>query len=161
MNVELRDMREDDLPTLFGYQLDPVATEMAAFPARDWEAFLAHSMKIMADDTVVVRVVLADGVVAGDIASFERLGVREVGYWFGRDHWGKGVATKGLAAFLTHDPTRPLYARVVVHNVASIRVLEKCGFAIVEAAQEQLEPLGDGVEEVVLRLDAEAPTDLP
>lgn len=154
MEVELRDMREEDFAILFGYQLDPAATEMAAFPARDREAFMAHSREIVADASVITKVVLVDGVVAGDITSFDRAGVREVGYWMGRDHWGKGVATLALAAFLEHDRARPLFGRVALHNPASIRVLEKCGFTIVGPDEEPLELLGDGVEEVVLRLDA-------
>ena len=155
MKVELRDMREEDFPILFEYQRDPAATEMAAFPARDRETFMAHSREIVADGTVIAKVVLVDGVVAGDITSFDRVGVREVGYWIGREHWGKGVATLALAAFLAHDRARPLYGRVALHNPASIRVLEKCGFTIVGPDEEQLELLGDGVEEAVLRFDAQ------
>jgi RimJ/RimL family protein N-acetyltransferase len=152
--VELRDVLEEDLPILFEYQLDPIATEMAAFPAREREAFMSHWAKILRDETVMTKTVLVDGEVAGDIVSFERLGQREVGYWIGRDHWGKGVATGALSAFLHHDGSRPLIARVATRNVASIRVLEKCGFTIMDAEDDVADPLGDGVEETVLRLDA-------
>jgi RimJ/RimL family protein N-acetyltransferase len=56
----------------------------------------------------------------------------EVGYWLGRAHWGKGIATRVLAAltrygFERHGMVR-LFAGVFDGNVASIRVLEKCGF---------------------------------
>ena len=44
-----------------------------------------------------------------------------------------------------------LFAGVAAHNVASLRVLEKCGFVVVD---ERPDPSGDGVAEVVLRLDA-------
>jgi RimJ/RimL family protein N-acetyltransferase len=152
VTVDLRDVTEDDLPILFEYQLDPVAADMAAFPAREQDVFMAHWTKIMADETVITRAVLVGGQVAGDIVSFERLGLREVGYWIGRDHWGKGVATEALSAFLRVDRTRPLFARVATHNVASIRVLEKCGFTIADA---DLDPIGDGVEETVLKFNAE------
>ena len=40
--VRLRDVAEDDLPIFFEYERDPVANEMAAFPARDREAFMEH-----------------------------------------------------------------------------------------------------------------------
>jgi RimJ/RimL family protein N-acetyltransferase len=155
MIVELREVTEEDLPILFAYQLDPVATDMAAFPARERNEFIAHWLKIMADETLVTMAVVVDGQVAGDIVGFDRLGVREVGYWIGRDFWGKGVATRALLAFLDHDRTRPLFARVATRNVASIRVLHKCGFTIADASEEPPDPLGDGVEETVLRLDAE------
>lgn len=156
MIVKLRDVAEDDLPILFEYQLDPVAIEMAAFPARERDAFSAHWTKIMGDPAVMAQVVLVDGLVAGDIVSFERFGQREVGYWIGRDHWGKGVATQAVSAFLLHDTSRPLFARVATHNVASIRVLEKSGFTVTDPDDEDPDPLGDGVEETVLRLDAGA-----
>ena len=45
-----------------------------------------------------------------------------------RAFWGRGVATEALSAFLGLEPVRPLYAGVAKHNVASIRVLQKCGF---------------------------------
>ena len=62
--------------------------------------------------------------------SFEREGRREVGYWIGRDHWGRGVATAALVAFLGEETTRPLHAGVEPQNGGSLRVLAKCGFAV-------------------------------
>jgi RimJ/RimL family protein N-acetyltransferase len=155
--VELRDVTEDDLPILFEYQLDLEAVAMAAVPARDREGFIDHwTNRVLGDPTVIARAVVADGHVVGDIVSFNRGGVREVGYWIGRPFWGKGVATRALAAFLEADPHRPLVGRVAATNVASIRVLEKCGFTVVEDEADMPEPLGDGVEEIVLRFGAPA-----
>ena len=37
--VRLRDVTEDDLPIFFDHQRDPVANRMAAFPARERDAF--------------------------------------------------------------------------------------------------------------------------
>jgi len=129
-DVLLREVTEDDLSIFFEHQLDPDATEMAAFPARDRDAFMAHWVKIMADDVVILKTILFDGHVAGNIVSFEMSGKREVGYWIGKEYWGKSIATKALAAFLDHVKTRPLYAHVAKHNIGSRRVLEKCGFTI-------------------------------
>jgi hypothetical protein len=64
------------------------AIRMAAFPARDREAFTTHWNKILADRTVPVRTVLVDGFVAGNIVSWERDGKRLVGYWIGKNDWG-------------------------------------------------------------------------
>ncbi len=153
MTVELRDVVEEDLPILFAFQFDPEASAMATFPARDRDAFMEHRAKIAADDTNILRTILLDGVVAGDIGSFDRLGEREVGYWIGREHWGKGVATAALRAFLDVDTFRPLTARVANHNAASLRVMEKCGFTVVEDV-DLPEPLGDGVSETVFRFGA-------
>ena len=149
IDLVLRDVTEADLPVLFEHQREPEANEMAAFPPRDWDAFVAHWGKIAADDTCVAKAIVHEGCVAGQVGSFDRSGHREVGYWIGREHWGKGIATKALAAFLEHDRTRPLQARVVKHNIASVRVLEKCGFTVVgEEAGD------DGVEELVFELSS-------
>jgi RimJ/RimL family protein N-acetyltransferase len=129
--VELRAVEEAHLPILFEQQLDPEATEMAAFPPRDRDAFMAHWSKILADNGPATRTILLDGSVAGYICSFDITGEREVGYWIGREHWGKGVATRALQIFLDEQRNRPLYAHVAKHNVGSIRVLEKCGFEVV------------------------------
>jgi RimJ/RimL family protein N-acetyltransferase len=143
----IREVSAADLPIFFAQQRDPVANRMAAFPARDNDAFMTHWTKILADPTVTARTVLLDGQVAGNVVSFERDGRREVGYWVGREFWGRGVATRALAAFLGLVPARPLYAGVAPHNAASIRVLEKCGFTVTGAEEG-----GD----VDLRLDGSA-----
>ena len=129
-DVRLRDVAEGDLPVFFEHQRDPGANRMAAFPPRNWDAFIAHWTKILGDENVTKKTILIDGRVAGNVVSFENSGEREVGYWIGREYWGKGVATKALSEFLVHvEGRRPLYAGVAKHNSASIRVLEKCGFA--------------------------------
>lgn len=152
--VRLRDVTEDDLPIFYEQQADPEANAMAAFPARDREAFTEHWLKVLADDSVSKKTVLFDGHVAGNIVRFEQSGQPLVGYWIGRSYWGKGIATRALSEFLGQVAARPLYARVAKHNVASIRVLEKCGFTV---AGEERAPSGAGedeVEELVMRLDA-------
>ena len=134
-------MIESDLPIFFEQQLDPVANQMAAFPARDREAFMAHWTRILAAESNILKTILFDGQVAGNIVSWEHPdegSEREVGYWLGREFWGKGIATRALAAFLEHVTTRPLYAHVARHNLASIRVLEKCGFTIAGEKGEEM-----------------------
>jgi RimJ/RimL family protein N-acetyltransferase len=143
-DVVLRDVIEADLPVFFEHQRDPEAIEMAGFPPRDRDAFMAHWEKVLRDDTAITKTVLADDLVAGNIGSWEQDGRRNVGYWIGKEFWGTGVATAALRRFLDVVTTRPLYAHVVKHNAASIRVLEKCGFT----------PAEDAGDEVVLKLDA-------
>jgi RimJ/RimL family protein N-acetyltransferase len=150
VRVHLRDVRHNDLPTLFEHQRDPEANLMANFDARDRDAFMTHWAKILLDETNVVRTIEVGGQVAGNIVSWEHDGERDVGYWIGREHWGKGVATAALSAFLDEVETRPLHAHVATHNIGSIRVLEKCGFERTDAPT----PAGDdGVEELLLKLD--------
>jgi RimJ/RimL family protein N-acetyltransferase len=153
-DVRLRDVTEGDLPILFEQQRDPEANRMAAFPARDREAFTAHWTKILDDPTVTKKAILFNGEVAGNIVSFVQLGTPKVGYWIGKNYWGKGIATKALSEFLGHVKTRPLYAHVAKHNVASIRVLEKCGFTICGEDKDPSGAGGEEVEEFIFRLEA-------
>ena len=67
--VHLRDVEDGDLDVFFEHQADPKAIEMAAFAARDKDQFAAHWAKVRADDTLVVRTIVADGMVAGNIGS--------------------------------------------------------------------------------------------
>jgi len=125
---------------LFEQQREPEANEMAVFPARDREAFDAHWRRVLANPSNVVRVIEADGEVAGNIGSWEQDGQRFVGYWIGRDYWGRGLASAALAELAAELP-RPLHAWVARSNVGSIRVLEKCGFARVAERTTDIEEL--------------------
>ncbi len=153
--VWFRDVAEGDLPAFFEHQLDPEATGMAAFPARERDAFMAHWTRILGDETIVKKTVLVDGRVAGNVVSFEQDGKPEIGYWIGRGFWGRGVATAALSAFLGLVGTRPLYARVAKHNVASIRVLKKCGFEISGEESGPSDVPGEEVEGFILALGTE------
>jgi RimJ/RimL family protein N-acetyltransferase len=156
-DVSLRDVTEDDLPILFEQQRDPEANRMAAFPARDREAFTVHWTKILGDRTVTKKAILFNGQVVGNIVSFVQLGTPKVGYWIGKNYWGKGIATKALSEFLSHVEARPLYAHVAKHNVASMRVLEKCGFTICGEDRSPASAGGEEVEEFVLKLSSKTP----
>ncbi|MDD4904264.1 MAG: GNAT family N-acetyltransferase [Candidatus Bipolaricaulis sp.] len=150
--VRLRDTILEDLPTLFVQQQDPDAYRMAAFPPRDWDAFLAHWTKILADAAVTKRTVLLDERVAGYVVAWERDGRRLVGYWIGKEYWGRGVATRALSRFLDAERARPVYAYVAKQNAASIRVLEKCGFTVCVEEAASLAVPADGVEEYLYQL---------
>jgi RimJ/RimL family protein N-acetyltransferase len=152
--VLLRDVTAGDLPTFFEHQLDPAATQMAAFPARAKDAFMAHWTKILGDETVITQTILFDGHVAGNVVSWQQSAKREVGYWIGKEYWGKGIATKALSEFLNHVTARPLYAHVAKHNIASIRVLEKCGFTICGEDKSFSNARGVEVEGFILILGA-------
>jgi len=135
----LREVREDDFDTLFEQQREPEAVEMAVFPARERDAFDAHWQKVLANESNVVRVIEVDGEVAGNIGSWEQDGRRLVGYWLGREFWGRGLATAALAEFVQELEVRPLHAWVAASNVGSIRVLEKCGFIRIGAHTTDVE----------------------
>jgi RimJ/RimL family protein N-acetyltransferase len=151
----LRDVVDDDLPIFFEHQLDPDANTMAAFTAKDpadRKAFMAHWNRILADPTVITRTIVYAGQVVGSVLSYEVDGRPEVSYWIGKPYWGQGIATRALSTFLAYVSTaRPIYARVVHDNVASLRVLEKCGFTVIGEARGFANARGAEVKEFILR----------
>ncbi|MBB4760786.1 GNAT family N-acetyltransferase [Amorphoplanes digitatis] len=147
--MRLRAVEDDDLDVLFAHQADPEAAEMAAFPPRDRARFDAHWARIRHDDTVILRTIEADGVVAGNICSWPDGDLRLVGYWIGREHWGRAVATQALRQFVDEVPLRPLHAHVATRNTGSIRVLEKCGFHRDHAQEARTPAPADGIEEYI------------
>ena len=140
MNVEvrLREVQPEDLTIFYEHQLDPEAAQMAAFPSRDRAAFDAHwAINVLGNPDAITRTILYQNQVAGSVGSWPRDGARYVGYWLGREFWGRGIATRALMAFLDIVIERPLFAEVAVHNVGSIRVLEKCGFRVEKEAETE------------------------
>lgn len=134
MVIKLRDVEASDLPAFFEHQKDPIANHMAAFAAEDpadWSTFHDHWTRILGEGGNVIQcITLPSDLVVGYVSSFEQFGEREVSYWVDRAHWNKRIATEALLRFLPQIATRPLYARAAKDNVASRRVLEKCGFVI-------------------------------
>ena len=121
-------MEPADLPVFFAHQRDPAGAALVGRPPRDEDAFAAHWARILADDEVRMRAVLHGDALAGNVGAWTADGLRLVGYWIGREHWGRGVATRALAAFLDEETARPLHAEVLASNVGSIKVLERGGF---------------------------------
>ncbi len=156
--VVVREVEDDDLPAFFEQQRDPEAVRMAAFASRDREAFDAHWARIRGEPDVLLRTIVADGRVAGNVVSFVRDGRTMVGYWLGREFWGRGIATRALRQFLAQQAVRPLYADVATHNLGSIRVLEKCGFAVI--GEEVIPAAAAGAEEAVPELIMELRAEL-
>lgn len=151
-DIRLREVIDADLPFFFEYQDDAMAQRMAAIPNRDRSGFDAHWAKIRADETSVIRTILVDGQVAGNVLSFDRDGHREIGYWIGRPFWGRGVATEAVRAFLEQDAHRPLYGHIANHNGASMRVLEKCGFVFIGKDKEFAKAGDEIIEGVIYEL---------
>ena len=151
-SIILRNVTESDLPILYEQQLAPEATAMAAFPSREHDVFMAHWKKIMAYENNLIKAISYDGEMAGYILSWEMEGEHEVGYWLGKDFWGKGIATRALTEYINIVKTRPLMAHVARHNIGSRRVLEKCGFTVI-VEDKYTNPAGVEVEEFVLKLD--------
>ena len=126
---------------------------MAAFPSRDHDAFMTHWAKLRREPSNIIRTIVCDGQLAGNIGSWITEGQRLIGYSIGREFWGRGIATAALAAFVAEVKERPLHAFVAKHNVGSIRVLEKCEFVLSPEHDPSIAG-EDGIHEVLYKLCA-------
>ncbi len=134
---------------------------LRAWRQEDLAALLRH-----ADDPQVPRglsdrfphpYTRADGEACGGIAVRPHAGERahsaELGYWLGRQHWGRGHMTRVVAAYLGWVvPTLQLVrveANVLDTNPASARVLEKNGF-VEEGCRRAAIRKPDGLHDVRL-----------
>lgn len=129
VGVTLRPVERRDLDAIARFSADPESNDMAMVRPRSDDEFKALWDGILSPESgTVARVIERDGVVVGFINAFQYDGDTHVGYWVGRAHWGKGIATAALNQFLGEVNHRPLFALVAVANLGSVRVLERCGF---------------------------------
>jgi len=127
--VTLCDVSVDDLETLFQQQLEPEALQMAAFAARDREAFMTHWRdRVMGDPSGTKQSIVVDNQIAGYVVCYASEGKHFLGYWLGKRFWGRGIGSQAVAILLSTQSVRPIYAEVAAHNAASIRILTKFGF---------------------------------
>jgi RimJ/RimL family protein N-acetyltransferase len=135
----LRRWRADDLEALLRHADDAEVarglSERFPYPytRTDGEAFLAGKV---VDLRMPVFAIEFAGEACGGIGlrpgEHERRIGAELGYWLGRDHWGKGLMTRIVALFSVQAmdalQLQRLQATVLDFNVASARVLQKNGF---------------------------------
>ena len=97
--------------------------------ARDWLK-IARRVRLLRQGLPMQVVHREDGVLVGGVGVSFTDG--EIGYWFGRDHWGKGYATEAVQAMTMYAlevrGMRRLWASVLPGNDASCHVLEKLGY---------------------------------
>jgi RimJ/RimL family protein N-acetyltransferase len=128
--MKLRPLEDADLDAIYEHQSDTDAAALADVPSRDRPAFDEHWERIRANPDTFIRTIDDDGQVAGYVFTFIHDDQRVVGYWVGREFWGRGLATRALGEFLPLVEERPLRATVAPANRASVRVLEKNGFRL-------------------------------
>jgi pimeloyl-ACP methyl ester carboxylesterase/RimJ/RimL family protein N-acetyltransferase len=134
-DVQLRAVEPADLELFLEFEHDPENVRRSKFTARERDVFMNHwQTRVLGDPTVFVQTCVVDGEPAGHVVAWWEDGRRNIGYVLGRQFWGRGVATKALTLFLDLEKNRPLYADPYVGNTASIRLLEKLGFAPDETA---------------------------
>jgi RimJ/RimL family protein N-acetyltransferase len=151
-DVRLRTIEAADLPVLYEFQLDTEANRLAATHPRNVDQFNDHWETILNDPSVTVRAIQFGDELAGCISCFKSDEHDSIGYWIGKDFWGKGVATQALRLLLGEVSARPLHARVAVSNVGSLRVLQKCGFGIIDHRHSPADERYLECEEAILEL---------
>ena len=150
--VSLRPVEPGDLPRLYEMQLDPESNRMAVTIPRSREAFDAHWAKALGDPGNTTRAVLFGGAVVGYVSCFPMDGQDHVGYWIDRAYWGRGIASRALELLVREVAKRPLVATAATGNGASLRVLQKCGFAIEQVRHSPASERYPACEEAVLVL---------
>lgn len=127
--VCLRDVEPADLEEFFAQEHDPEAARRSKFPPRERDTFMTHwATKVLGDPTVFVQAITVDGELAGNAVAWWDGERRFIGYWLGRQYWGRGIGTLALALFLEREKARPLHADPFAGNTGSVRLLERHGF---------------------------------
>lgn len=156
----LRDWRPEDAASLARHADSPriAATMRDAFPSpytlADARRFIAAAQDF---ETNLFLAIEVDGEAVGGIGvhPFEDVYRRtaEIGYWLAESCRGRGIATDAVralvpVAFRRYDIVR-LQAGVFSNNPASMRVLEKCGFAREAVHRDAIWKNGRLLDEVV------------
>lgn len=134
-DLELRLPTLDDAYDMYEYASDP---EVSKYLPWDPHASLAESEFVISnyfvyDNTNPNFGIFYEGKMVGTCgASNPHDGtVIEVGYALSKKLWGKGIATKCLKAYINwakQHGFNKFIARVLDENIASVKVIEKCGF---------------------------------
>lgn len=138
--IRVRSWREDDADALASAANDPDVPRYLRdrFPhpytRADAEEFLRH---LALPAPALFSAIEVDGRISGGIGFNPGCDVErhsaELGYWLAPACWGRGIMTATVAAYV---PTlfdrfalQRVWSKVYAPNVASMRVLERCGFA--------------------------------
>ena len=138
MKIELRDFRLEDaanVAQLVGDEEVSKWTSNIPFPYSEQDAINWISTTA-SDSFKSPYAVEMNGLLSACVSYWpHESGGIEVGYWVGREFWGKGICTKALKLLMTNDefPARmDVYAKVMAQNIGSQRVLAKCGFSFLQ-----------------------------
>ena len=127
--------------------------------AREW---IEHARAEPESAPVTFAICGATGNLLGGIGLDPQVDVyrhsAEIGYWLGRPHWGRGVATMAVGAICRYGFERlglaRIHARVFAPNLASARVLEKAGFELEGRCRDAVCKNGQLLDELVYGLVA-------
>ncbi len=142
----IRRWTEDDASDLYRYASDSRVSEMALWPRHTSvemslyvirEFFMPNDQNFAISDKETGEVIGCIGLVpAGEEHYNLAPAEREIGYWIGYPHWGKGLATETLKSLLEYcKESLGLKSAILTideNNKASQRVADKCGFVQID-----------------------------
>jgi RimJ/RimL family protein N-acetyltransferase len=127
----LRRASMDDAAAMHVIMSDPRAMRYWSTPphadlgeTERWMASMVEADPAASDDFIVTL----DGVLIGKLGAWK---LPEVGFLIDAAHWGKGYASEAMTAFIERRRTlgsTELNADVDPRNLASLKLLERCGF---------------------------------
>jgi ribosomal-protein-alanine N-acetyltransferase len=133
-----------DADAVFGWASDPQATRLMSWPRHrslaDTRAFLHFARgewERWPAGPYLIELASTGQPIGSCGFVFLSADTAEVGYILSREQWGRGLATEALANQLDAAEMTALRVTSTVHrdNVASMRVLEKCHFALDDPAE--------------------------
>jgi len=138
IKIELRNFRLEDAANVAQLVADEEVSKWTSnipFPYSEQDAITWISTTA-SDSLSNPYAVELNGLLVGCVSYWpHELGGVEVGYWVGREFWGKGICTNALKLLLKNDhfpACKDVFAKVMAQNIGSQRVLEKCGFSFLQ-----------------------------
>ncbi|MBL7764808.1 MAG: GNAT family N-acetyltransferase [Chitinophagaceae bacterium] len=160
MNIILRNWTEQDAPRLASLANDPdIAANMTdLFPSPYLEEHARGFIQMAnSHDPANIRCIEFEGEAVGGIGIHPQQDIyrknAELGYWLGKDYWGKGIITEAIRLMLPyafqHWDIERIYARPYGRNLGSQKVLEKNGFTLEARLPQTIFKLGQFEDELI------------
>jgi len=152
----LRRARPDDAAAMHRIMSNPVAMRYWSTPphaeiaqTERWMASMAEADPAARDDFIVTL----DGALIGKLGAWM---LPEIGFLIDPEHWGHGYALEALAAYIDRRRvlgSTELTADVDPRNIASLRLLNRCGFVETHRANGTWQVGDELCDSVYLRLN--------
>ncbi|MBT3404931.1 GNAT family N-acetyltransferase [archaeon] len=138
MQIKLRKYKERDLDRhLELFLMNGICgkiDEKIREQEKEWLKKVITNYKKEKPDFFIIAIILKGKLIGNLVA--EKIDTEkktlEIGFWIGKNYWGKGITTKALKIFLKKIIKKFKSKKIIAHhktnNPASGRVLEKAGF---------------------------------
>ncbi len=160
LNIMLRPLEVDEISDVYNLRFEEEGASLAGVAGEflDYETF---SSGIKADlensqGELPLYSIRLDGEMVGYIEIlFPLQDKQQISYWVKQQYWGQGVASSSVGLLLKglspEIASKPIFATVAEHNVASVRILENYGFVVIAHREAQSAYDGKKIMKTVLR----------